>query len=63
MPLDLADSAIMGTFEEFMRARESLDENGWRKDRVILQAFRQRAQLMLSTIREEALELKLDLRR
>lgn len=59
MPLDLADSALMGTTETLLRACENLDANGWSKDKVVLPVSRQRAQLMLSMIREEALELKL----
>ena len=59
MPLDLPDSVIMGTTEAFLRARENLDEDGWSKDGDILPVSRQRAQLMLCVIREEALELKI----
>lgn len=59
MPLDLPDSVIMGTMETILRARENLDENGWSKDRTILPVSRQRVQLMLCLIREEALELKI----
>lgn len=59
MPLDLPDSVIMGTTETFLRARENLDEDGWSKDKAILPVSRQRVQLMLCVIREEALELKI----
>lgn len=59
MPLDLADSAIMGTPEALLEARENLDADGWSKDGVIHAVSRQRVQLMLCIIREEALELKL----
>lgn len=59
MPLDLADSAITGTTETLLRARENLDANGWSKDKAILPVSGQRVQLMLCMIREEALELKL----
>ncbi|KAJ5702426.1 hypothetical protein N7488_009974 [Penicillium malachiteum] len=59
IPLDLPDTVVMGPIEEFIKARESLDENGWNKDRVMLPVSRQRAQLMINMIREEALELKI----
>ncbi|KAJ5716352.1 hypothetical protein N7493_008263 [Penicillium malachiteum] len=59
MPLDLPDTVVMGPIEEFMKARESLDENGWNKDGVMRPVSRQRAQLMIYMIREEALELKI----
>ncbi|KAE9363900.1 hypothetical protein N431DRAFT_550594 [Stipitochalara longipes BDJ] len=59
LPLELSDSIIMGTTESFLRARESLDDHGWSKDMDILPVSRLRAQLMLSVIREEALELKI----
>ncbi|KAJ5626845.1 hypothetical protein N7528_004272 [Penicillium herquei] len=59
MPLDLPDTVVMGPIEEFIKARESLDENGWNKDRVMLPVSRQRAQLMIFMNREEALELKI----
>jgi hypothetical protein len=49
----------MGTTESFLRARENLDDHGWSKDKAILPVSRLRAQLMLSVIREEALELKI----
>lgn len=59
LPLDLPDSAIMGTTELFLKACEKLDKNGWNTEKVVFPASRQRVQLMLCMIREEALELKL----
>ncbi|KAJ6007697.1 hypothetical protein N7540_011673 [Penicillium herquei] len=59
LPLDLPDAVVMGTIEEFLKARENLDENGWNKDKVPLPVSRQRVQLMTCMIREEALELKI----
>ncbi|KAJ5641720.1 hypothetical protein N7490_005720 [Penicillium lividum] len=59
MPLDLADSVLMGTDEALFKARENLDADGWNKDKAILPVSGHRAQLMLCMIREEALELKL----
>ncbi|KAJ5355549.1 uncharacterized protein N7496_012761 [Penicillium cataractarum] len=59
MPLDLADSVLMDTPESILKARGNLDADGWSKDRVINPASRQRVQLMLCMLREEALELKL----
>lgn len=59
MPLDLADSALMGTSETLLKARGNLDTDGWSKDKAVLPVSIQRARLMLCMIREEALELKL----
>ncbi|KAL3417429.1 hypothetical protein PVAG01_11429 [Phlyctema vagabunda] len=59
LPLEIPDSIIMGTTESFLRARENLDCRGWSKDKSILPVSRLRVQLMLSEIREEALELKI----
>ena len=59
MPLDLPDSAIIGTPEMFRKACENLDADGWGKDRTVRLVSGQRVQLMLCIIREEALELKL----
>ncbi|KAL6886771.1 hypothetical protein GGI43DRAFT_418340 [Trichoderma evansii] len=59
MPLDLADSALMGTPETLLKARENLDADGWSKDKAVLPVSIQRARLMLCMVREEALELKL----
>lgn len=59
MPLDIADSAIMGTPEMFFKARDNLHADGWSKEGGIHPVSRQRVQLMLCMVREEALELKL----
>lgn len=58
MPLDLPDSALMGTPETLLKARENLDADGWNKDKVVHPVSRQRVLLMLNVIREDALELK-----
>lgn len=49
----------MGDPERLLKARENLDADGWSKDGAMHPASRQRVQLMLCMIREEALELKL----
>lgn len=59
MPLDIADSVLMGTPETLLKARENLDADGWSKDRVVHPVSSQRVLLMLGVIREDALELKL----
>lgn len=59
LPLDIADSALMGAPEMFLKASQNLDADGWSKDKAILPVSVQRARLLLSIIREEALELKL----
>lgn len=59
MPLDLADSALMGAPETLLKARQNLDADGWNKNKIVLPVSAQRARLLLCMIREEALELKL----
>lgn len=59
MPLDIADSALMGTPEMLLKARQNLDADGWGKDKAVLHVSVERARLLLCIIREEALELKL----
>lgn len=49
----------MGAPEMFLKASQNLDADGWSKDKAILPVSVQRARLLLSIIREEALELKL----
>ncbi|KAJ5936846.1 hypothetical protein N7466_003296 [Penicillium verhagenii] len=59
LPLDIEDSVLMGPTEGLLRAVENLDADGWSKEKAIFPVSRQRAQLMLGVVREEALELKL----
>ncbi|KAL7917219.1 hypothetical protein ACQKWADRAFT_307332 [Trichoderma austrokoningii] len=58
-PLDLSDSAIVGSDEQLELQISRLDDNGWNKDMVVHPASRQRAIVWLSSIREEVLELSL----
>lgn len=59
MPLDIADSALMGAPEMLLKARQNLDADGWNRDKAVLPVSVERARLLLCIIREEALELKL----
>ncbi|PON20033.1 hypothetical protein TGAM01_v211093 [Trichoderma gamsii] len=59
LPLDIADSALMGEPEMLLKARQNLDADGWSKDKAVLPVSVSRARLLLSMLREEALELKL----
>lgn len=43
--------------QDFEAASANLDDNGWSRDDVVYPATRQRFGLLLSPIREEALEL------
>lgn len=49
----------MGEPEMLLKARQNLDADGWSRDKALLPVSVQRARLLLSIIREEALELKL----
>ncbi|PON22577.1 hypothetical protein TGAM01_v208466 [Trichoderma gamsii] len=59
LPLDLSDSAIVGSAELLELQISRLDGNGWNKDMTVHPASRQRAIVWLSSIREEVLELSL----
>lgn len=59
LPLDLPDSIIIGPVEQFETARAKLDENGWSGNVMENPVSRLRADLLLSMIREEVLELSL----
>jgi hypothetical protein len=49
----------MGAPEMLLKARQNLDADGWSKDEAIIPVTVSRARLLLSMLREEALELKL----
>lgn len=49
----------MGSPEMLLKARQNLDADGWSKDKAVLPVSVSRARLLLSVLREEALELKL----
>lgn len=49
----------MGEPEMLLKARQNLDADGWSKDKAVLPVSVSRARLLLSMLREEALELKL----
>ncbi|EHK21988.1 uncharacterized protein TRIVIDRAFT_134559, partial [Trichoderma virens Gv29-8] len=59
LPLDLSDSAIVGSGELLELQISRLDGDGWNKDMTVHPASRQRAIVWLSSIREEVLELSL----
>ncbi|KAJ6090564.1 hypothetical protein N7486_009379 [Penicillium sp. IBT 16267x] len=59
LPLDLPDSIIIGPVEQFESARAKLDENGWSGNNMVNPVSQLRADLLLSMIREEVLELSL----
>ncbi|WPH03646.1 Hypothetical protein R9X50_00652900 [Acrodontium crateriforme] len=60
LPLDIDDAVLLGPYEEFVKAKAALDENGWRTDkRFSFPSSRLRATLLIALLREEALELLL----
>lgn len=59
LPLDLPESALLGSDEEFEAAKLRLDQNGWSQDGSVHLASRHRTSLLLATLREEVLELTL----
>jgi hypothetical protein len=57
LPLDLDDSVLTGPSEALQEAVAKLDVNGWNTEGAYRPVVRQRMNLLLCPIREEALEL------
>ncbi|KAI9038829.1 fungal specific transcription factor domain-containing protein [Aspergillus affinis] len=59
LPLDLADDSLVGGPSEFELASTSIDSKGWNVQNVIQRASWIRVRFLISTFREEILELSL----
>lgn len=59
LPLDLADDALVGSPSEVELASTSIDSKGWNMHNVFQRASWIRVRFLISTFREEILELSL----
>lgn len=59
LPLDLSDDAVVGSPSEFELASTSIDSQGWNVQKPIQRASWIRVRFLISTFREEILELSL----